>query len=176
MKFAASLLALASAVVAAPVARQSQEAITDQLLFEISLPEFSDRRGSPSELIWETDGCTSSPDNPFGFPFIPACHRHDFGYHNYRAQSRFTVSNKKRIDDNFKDDLYYQCDGVTAQFACEGLAEVYYAAVRAFGGDDATPDVKTAFVEDLEVIYEEKVAEYEVRVKKAQDEGLLPSD
>lgn len=70
MKFAASLIALAAAVTAAPAPRQSPNIITDELLFEISLPEFSDRRGSPAELIWETDGCTSSPDNPFGFPFI----------------------------------------------------------------------------------------------------------
>lgn len=34
----------------------------------------------------------------------PACHRHDFGYHNYRDQSRFTVSGKLNIDNNFKDE------------------------------------------------------------------------
>lgn len=67
--------------------------------------------------------------------------------------------------------LYYQCDGVTAQGVCEALAEVYYAAVRAFGGDDATPGKRD---EDLVAIYNEKVAIYDEAVKQAQDEGVLP--
>lgn len=84
--------------------RQTTNAVTDQLLFQITLPAFETRRNArnPANLDWTSDGCTSSPDNPFGFPFVPACHRHDFGYHNYRAQARFTESNKLRIDDNFK--------------------------------------------------------------------------
>ena len=36
--------------------------------------------------------------------FKAACNRHDFGYHNFRAQTRFTESNKLKIDDNFKDE------------------------------------------------------------------------
>lgn len=32
---------------------------------------------------------------------LPACHRHDFGYTNYREQSRFTESAKSKIDSNF---------------------------------------------------------------------------
>lgn len=87
-------------------ARQSIETITDQLLFEDTLPEFTAHRNAkdPSTLDWTSDGCTSSPDNPFGFPFVPACNRHDFGYTNYRAQSRFTVSAKAKIDTNFKTE------------------------------------------------------------------------
>lgn len=71
MKFAAAVVALASGASALPsiVARQDLVAITDELLFDITLPEFSSRRGEPATLNWETDGCTSSPDNPFGFPF-----------------------------------------------------------------------------------------------------------
>src|SRR5690606_21183730 len=34
---------------------------------------------------WSTDYCSSSPDNPFGFPFSTSCARHDFGYRNYKA-------------------------------------------------------------------------------------------
>jgi len=104
MKFA-TLVAFAAGALALPAdgvsKRQSAVAITDELMFAISLPAFSARRGSPSNLIWTTDGCTSSPDNPFGYPFLPACHRHDFGYHNFRAQSRFSESNKLRIDQKF---------------------------------------------------------------------------
>lgn len=72
-----------------------------------------------------------------------------------------------------RPSLYFQCESSSVQFVCEGLAEVYYAAVRAFGGDDATPDKREE--EDLVAIYEEKVAIYEERVKEAQKEGLLPT-
>ena len=86
--------------------RQSSQTITDQLLFTVTLPQFTSRRNArdPPNLDWSSDGCTSSPDNPFGFPFVPACNRHDFGYNNYRAQSRFTQSAKANIDNNFKKE------------------------------------------------------------------------
>lgn len=74
MKSTAALACLASGAVAVPrqVARQSPEDITDQYMFELTLSEFSSRHAAkdPSTLIWETDGCTSSPDNPFGFKFL----------------------------------------------------------------------------------------------------------
>lgn len=69
--------------------------------------------------------------------------------------------------------MYFQCRGQSAQWACEGLAEVYYAAVRAFGGGDATPGKRE---EDLVKAYEEAVAEYDRRVKEAQDAGELWSE
>jgi hypothetical protein len=116
-----------------------------------------------------SDGCTSSPDNPFGFPFTPACNRHDFGYTNYRLQTRFTVSAKLKIDNNFKTDLYYQCSSVSLSSICRALADVYYAAVRAFGGDDATPGRR-----DLVSDYEDAVARYDALVKEAQAKGELP--
>jgi hypothetical protein len=113
MKFSTSLLTLIPAVFALPTGedaavskRQSANTVTDQLLFSVTLPTFTARRNArdPPTLDWTSDGCTSSPDNPFGFPFVPACNRHDFGYNNYRKQSRFTVSNKARIDSNFKTE------------------------------------------------------------------------
>lgn len=84
----------------------SLSAITDQLLFNTPLPDFITHRDvkNPPTLDWSSDGCTSSPDNPFGFPFTPACYRHDFGYQNYRLQTRFTESGKLNIDDNFKSE------------------------------------------------------------------------
>lgn len=102
-----------------------QTAATDELLFSISLPAFIARRDAldPPGLDWSSNSCTSSPDNPFGFPFdresrtriathhlilttltLAACKRHDFGYRNYKAQSRFSDANKLRIDDNFLDE------------------------------------------------------------------------
>ncbi|KAK2612087.1 hypothetical protein QQS21_001816 [Conoideocrella luteorostrata] len=174
MKCSTLMLALASTALAAPSAhaaslkRQDITAVTDELLFSITLPQFEARRNkkNPSSLDWSSDGCTSSPDNPFGFPFLPACHRHDFGYQNYRIQSRFTKAAKAKIDSNFKNDLYYQCQPVSAKGACDRLADVYYAAVKKFGGGDAT--------KRGELSYEEAVEAYNQAVKEAQDEGLLP--
>lgn len=107
MKFA-SIVAFASGALALPATgvspRQSNVALVDELMFGITLPAFTARRGTPATLDWTTDGCTSSPNNPFGYPFLPACHRHDFGYQNFRIQSRFTQSNKLRIDQKFLEE------------------------------------------------------------------------
>lgn len=99
-------LALPSGGASGLVGRQTATALTDTILFSITLPAFEVRRNAlnPPTLDWSSDGCTSSPDNPIGFPFVPACHRHDFGYQNYRAQARFTVSSKLSIDNNFKTE------------------------------------------------------------------------
>lgn len=86
--------------------RQSAVTITDELLFSITLPEFISRRNmrDPPTVDWTSDGCSYTPDNPFGFPFTPACNRHDFGYNNYQAQTRFTESGRLKIDNNFKKE------------------------------------------------------------------------
>lgn len=120
MKFNALVLSLIPAALALPATsssssdasistRQSANTITDQLLFSVTLPQFTARRNArdPATLDWTSDGCTSSPDNPFGFPFVPACNRHDFGYNNYRLQSRFTKSAKLSIDTNFKAEYVF---------------------------------------------------------------------
>lgn len=112
MKFSTVILSMVPAVMALPATgddmakRQSANAVTDSLLYSTTLPAFTARRNArnPATLDWTSDGCTSSPDNPFGFPFVPACHRHDFGYQNYRKQGRFVQSGKLRIDNNFKTE------------------------------------------------------------------------
>ncbi|KAH8124105.1 hypothetical protein ACSS6W_004178 [Trichoderma asperelloides] len=154
----------------------SLSTITDQLLFSTTLPDFITHRNAknPPTLDWSSDGCTDSPDNPFGFPFVPACNRHDFGYQNYRLQNRFTDSGKLKIDNNFKSDLYYQCQSSSVQSVCKALADVYYAAVRAFGGGDASPGKREESQEDLIKDYEEKLDIYNQAVKDAQAKGLLP--
>ena len=108
--------------------------ITDQYLFSTSLTQFQSLRVQkpyPSQLDWSSDGCSNSPDNPFGFNLVKACYRHDFGYRNYKRQGRFTESNRLAIDNNFKDDMYEVCNG---NWACDRFADVYYEAVRQFGG------------------------------------------
>ena len=83
---------------------------------------------------WSTDFCSTSPDQPLGFDFRLPCHRHDFGYRNYKAVEQFPA-NKGRIDDTFYYDLRTKCAtyNVFVRPACNSLAWSYYQAVKAFG-------------------------------------------
>lgn len=83
---------------------------------------------------WSTDYCSSSPDNPFGFPFSTSCARHDFGYRNYKALGTFSA-NKTRVDSAFYEDLKRVCAGYSgaSKTACNSTAWTYYQAVKAFG-------------------------------------------
>jgi hypothetical protein len=83
---------------------------------------------------WSTDVCSSSPDNPFGFPFANGCIRHDFNYRNYKAMGRFDA-NKARIDSALYADLKRACNnyGGATKSACLGTAWTYYHAVDIFG-------------------------------------------
>jgi Prokaryotic phospholipase A2 len=83
---------------------------------------------------WSTDKCSSSPDNPLGFPFANSCVRHDFGYRNYKAIGAFPA-NKARLDNMLLADLLRVCgrySGITKS-ACTSLAHTYYEAVHVFG-------------------------------------------
>ncbi|WP_328400267.1 phospholipase [Streptomyces sp. NBC_00390] len=83
---------------------------------------------------WSTDYCSSSPDNPFGFPFQMSCARHDFGYRNYKAAGTFSA-NKARLDSAFYEDLKRVCARYSgaARTSCNGTAWTYYQAVSIFG-------------------------------------------
>ncbi|WP_327414083.1 phospholipase [Streptomyces sp. NBC_01233] len=83
---------------------------------------------------WSTDHCTSSPDNPFGFPFATACDRHDFGYRNHRAAGLFPAA-KARLDEAFLADMKRVCAQYpgSRKSSCEGTAWTYYQAVRLLG-------------------------------------------
>lgn len=83
---------------------------------------------------WSTNYCTSSPDNPFGFPFQTSCARHDFGYRNYKAAGAFGA-NKARIDDAFYADLKRVCApySTAKRTACNSTAWTYYQAVKVLG-------------------------------------------
>ncbi len=109
-------------------------AVTDDYLYSKSISQFTTLRAQQpyaGQLDWSSDGCSYSPDNPFGFKFLPTCHRHDFGYRNYKRQGRWNEANRLRIDNNFKSDMYQQCG---SNWACKRTADLYYAAVREFGG------------------------------------------
>ncbi|MFC9297984.1 phospholipase [Streptomyces sp. NPDC057011] len=87
---------------------------------------------------WSTDYCTTSPDNPFGFPFQTACARHDFGYRNYKAAGTFSA-NKPRLDDAFYSDLKRVCSAYSGvkKTSCDSTAWTYYQAVKVFGNTAA---------------------------------------
>ncbi|KAH3908223.1 hypothetical protein HBI56_191120 [Parastagonospora nodorum] len=133
-----AIIGFASLALSAPTVdpRQSSlEEITDSYVFSISISEFNSNRNGqvgPAELDWNSDGCSSSPDNPFGFDFKDSCNRHDFGYRNFKKQSRFEA-NKARIDSNFKQDMFNQCQNERFKEACRATATIYYEAVKAFG-------------------------------------------
>jgi phospholipase A2-like protein len=89
-------------------------------------------------FVWSTDYCSTSPDNPFGFPFQTPCARHDFGYRNYKAAGTFSA-NKSRLDSAFYEDLKRVCarySGAT-KVSCDATAWTYYHAVDIFGNSTA---------------------------------------
>ncbi|MFC9795507.1 phospholipase [Streptomyces sp. NPDC057695] len=83
---------------------------------------------------WSTDYCSTSPDNPLGFPFSTSCARHDFGYRNYKAAGTFSA-NKSRLDSALYEDLKRVCLNYSGakKTACNSTAWTYYQAVKAFG-------------------------------------------
>jgi hypothetical protein len=64
-------LTLSSPTPAALSNRQTSLAqITDSYMFSISIGQFIANRNAhtgPASLDWSSDGCSKSPDNPFGF-------------------------------------------------------------------------------------------------------------
>ncbi|MGX7825023.1 phospholipase [Actinokineospora sp. 24-640] len=129
----ATVVVLGAGTASADLSPTQLRSTTDSYLFSQSLSQFTSTRAArpySSQLDWSTDGCSNSPDNPFGFNFVRACHRHDFGYRNYKRQSRFTESTRLTIDNKFKSDLYTICG---TNWSCKRTADVYYSAVRQFG-------------------------------------------
>lgn len=114
------------------------QAVTDDYLFDTSLAGFGAIRAEQpyaDQLDWSSNGCSYSPDEPFGFEFLPACDRHDFGYRNYKLQGRFTEVGRLAVDDKFLADMRGVCAG---DGYCNATAQVYYQAVRWFGGSGTT--------------------------------------
>lgn len=77
-----ALLGLVSLGTAAPADLSSRQETavqaTDRLLFSSTMSQFLAARNArnPPSLDWSSDGCSSSPDNPFGFDFRNSCYRH----------------------------------------------------------------------------------------------------
>ena len=113
-------------------------AVTDDYLFSKSMSQFTSIRAQRpynGELDWSSDGCSFSPDEPFGWEFVRACDRHDFGYRNYKRQGRFNETTRLSIDNRFRSDMYGICG---SNWFCKRAADTYYYAVRQFGGSGFT--------------------------------------
>ncbi|WP_200307488.1 phospholipase A2 [Streptomyces adelaidensis] len=98
---------------------------------------------------WATDGCSKAPEKiAGGYDFTFPCHRHDFGYRNYKKIAGLTAfkrDHKLRIDKAFLGDMNRACgkkfwsDPLTpagrkkAKAACLKTAKKYYSAVRSVG-------------------------------------------
>ena len=95
---------------------------------------------------WGTDYCSASPDQPLGFDFRLSCHRHDWGYRNYKVMGQFPA-NKARIDSAFYEDLKRKCATYNAivRPVCYGLAWTYYEAVSTFGSLAVSPATIDAY-------------------------------
>ncbi|WP_428963436.1 phospholipase [Micromonospora fluostatini] len=108
---------------------------------------------------WSTDYCSSSPDNPLGFSFATSCHRHDFGYRNYKAVGQFSA-NKARLDSAFYEDLKRVCATYNSVVrpACLSLAWTYYEAVRLFGSVAAVSQADLDRAADLKAHAEQRAA------------------
>ncbi|MBL1096321.1 phospholipase [Streptomyces coffeae] len=135
---AAATVALASPAQAVPADKQQVLASWTQTSADSYNAWLSARNNQGAwatyAFDWSTDYCSSSPDNPFGFPFQTACARHDFGYRNHKAMGIFDA-NKARIDSAFYEDLKRVCNnyGGATKAACNSTAWTYYQAVKILG-------------------------------------------
>lgn len=100
-------------------------------------------------------------------------HHHHHLNHLHIRQTLFRTAADKSSQK--KNSLKYQCEtsvNAIVRPLCNGLADVYYAAVRAFGGGDATPGIMET---DPVLVreYEEKLAVYEAMMEQARQEGII---
>ncbi|MEX3101378.1 MULTISPECIES: phospholipase A2 [unclassified Streptomyces] len=108
-----------------------------------------DRAITQYNFNWNTDYCSNSPNElPGGYSFKLACHRHDFGYRNYKelvGEPTFKREHKLRVDKallldlksacNYKPwgDAYPPAQRQQLKNNCLKIAQKYYDAVRVFG-------------------------------------------
>ena len=93
---------------------------------------------------WTTDDCSVpiGGDTSVADDFAHPCHRHDFGYRNYKrietltGRDVWTEATKLVVDDQFLEDTREVCASRSffQKQVCLGWAQVFYWAVRAFGG------------------------------------------
>lgn len=93
---------------------------------------------------WTTDDCSVpiGKDTSVAQDFVHPCHRHDFGYRNFKRLETatgldvWTEATKLVVDDQLLEDTREVCAprAFYQKQVCLGWAQVFYWAVRAFGG------------------------------------------
>jgi len=97
---------------------------------------------------WTTDDCSVpvGGTTQIAVDFEHPCHRHDFGYRNYKrietdhGQDVWNEVQKLVVDDQFLEDTRSVCAprSLVARPVCLAWSQIFYWAVRLFGGfDDA---------------------------------------
>ncbi len=92
---------------------------------------------------WDSDDCSAPIVGSTGlsYDFTHPCHRHDFGYRNYKRLEDVTSTDtwnevsKLATDDQLLADAREHCSGRPwyLKNQCLAWAQVFYLAVRAFG-------------------------------------------
>jgi hypothetical protein len=119
-------------------------AIAHSVMFRTSLKNFVALAHSlhrDARLDWSTDGCSVPIIKSTGrtFDFTDACHRHDFGYRNFKVLNNgkwWTSSMRHRIDKVFHQDMLRDCRQRvrSAKTLCRAWANTFYRTVRAYAG------------------------------------------
>jgi hypothetical protein len=141
------VMAFVSTLVVAAVISASHPppvAAVHSVMFRTSLASFVSLAHSSHRdmrLDWSTDGCSVPVIGSTGrtFDFTDACHRHDFGYRNFKALENgkwWTPTLRHRIDRVFHHDMMHDCNRrpKTAQKLCRAWAKTFYKSVRAYAG------------------------------------------
>lgn len=92
---------------------------------------------------WSTDDCSAPGigSSSVSFDFEHPCHRHDFGYRNYKrirdefAVDAWTADLKLAVDQRFHFDMQNHCFGrsLVLRPACYTWAEIFYRVVFYLG-------------------------------------------
>ena len=113
-------------------------------VFSTPLGDFiavADDPGHDNRFVWESDGCSAPVLGNAGrtYDFTDACRRHDFGYRNFGridGGKKWTKALRERVDRRFLSDMFAGCAArrKLERAACRTWANLYYTAVRQYGG------------------------------------------
>jgi hypothetical protein len=133
----------------APALLPDQLGEVDALISSTVLTDFFSRRHDDGYIAnqcwhdWTTDDCSAPGLGSTGlsYDFRHPCHRHDFGYRNFKrlgaasSTAIWNAANKFATDDQFLEDMREHCSSRPwyLKSQCLGWAQAYYYAVRAFG-------------------------------------------
>ena len=117
---------------------------TTTLVFSTPLRDFikeADNPGHDGQLVWDSDKCSAPVLGSAGktYDFSDPCRRHDFAYRNFGridGGRKWTKALRERVDRQFLADMNGTCAlrRKVERAACRTWAELYFTAVRRYGG------------------------------------------